>query len=188
MITGNIKSLLQIKFKNRHDNYADQYNRIFMVKMAMISSMLLGLNWFKDTIRCTVPNFAQLDKGYIHQACWIQGMNNVFLRTDCSNCKLKVFKFRIYEERFTFFKYFLQTFSFNVFLLRIACLLGFKFGDLAQRFILYENESSILPSKTNDRFLYNTQRQVKMYLMILSVSRYTRLTVLKTQDVPVNTV
>ena len=78
MITGNIKSLLQIKFKNRHDNYADQYSRIFMVKMAMISSMLLGLNWFKDTIRCTVPNFAQLDKGYIHQACWIQGMNNVF--------------------------------------------------------------------------------------------------------------
>ena len=78
MITGNIKSLLQIKFKNRHDNYTDQYNRIFMVKMAMISSMLLGLNWFKDTIRCTVPNFAGADKGYVHQACWIQGMQFLF--------------------------------------------------------------------------------------------------------------
>ena len=78
MITGNIKSLLKIKFKARHDNYTDQYNRIFMVKMAMISSMLLGLNWFKDTIKCTVPNFAGIDKGYVHQACWIQGMQCLF--------------------------------------------------------------------------------------------------------------
>ena len=62
--------------------------------MAMISSMLLGLNWFKDTIRCTVPTFAQIDKGYIHQACWIQGMciYVVFLPTDFSKCKCKVFK------------------------------------------------------------------------------------------------
>ena len=78
MITGNIKSLLKIKFKARHDNYTDQYNRIFMVKMAMISSMLLGLNWFKDTIKCTIPNFAGIDKGYVHQACWIQGMQCLF--------------------------------------------------------------------------------------------------------------
>ena len=78
MITGNIKSLLKIKFKARHDNCTDQYNRIFMVKMAMISSMLLGLNWFKDTIKCVVPNFAGTDKGYVHQACWIQGMQFLF--------------------------------------------------------------------------------------------------------------
>ena len=78
MITGNIKSLLKIKFKARHDNYTDQYNRIFMVKMAMISSMLLGLNWFKDTIKCTIPNFAGIEKGYVHQACWIQGMQCLF--------------------------------------------------------------------------------------------------------------
>ena len=78
MITGNIKSLLQIKFKSRHDSYSDQYNRIFMVKMAIISSMLLGLNWFKDTIRCTLPNFSGMDKAYVYQACWIQGMQCCF--------------------------------------------------------------------------------------------------------------
>ena len=73
MITANIKSLLQVKFKARHDSYTDQYNRIFMVKMAMISSMILGLNWFKDTITCIIPGTAGIDKGYVNQACWIQG-------------------------------------------------------------------------------------------------------------------
>ena len=75
MITGNIKSLLQVKFKARHDTYTDQFNRILMVKMAMISSMLLGLNWFKDTISCIVPSIDKggIDKGYVAQACWIQG-------------------------------------------------------------------------------------------------------------------
>lgn len=73
MITGSIKSLLQVKFKARHDNYTDQFNRIFMVKMAMVASMLLGLNWFKDTITCIVPNKSEISKDYVHQACWIQG-------------------------------------------------------------------------------------------------------------------
>ena len=73
MITANIKSLLQMKFKARHDSYTDQYNRLFMVKMAMISSMILGLNWLKDTITCIIPVTAGIDKGYVHQACWIQG-------------------------------------------------------------------------------------------------------------------
>jgi len=73
MITGSIKGLLQIKFKARHDSLTDQFNRIFMVKMAMVSSMLLGLNWFKDTMTCVIPGTAGIDKGYVHEACWIQG-------------------------------------------------------------------------------------------------------------------
>ena len=78
LITGNIKKLLQLKFKKRHDSLTDQYNRIFMVKMFMISSMILGLNWFKGTFRCIVPKFSGLDKGYIHQVCWLQGMLFIF--------------------------------------------------------------------------------------------------------------
>ena len=41
--------------------------------MAMISSMIVGLNWFKDTITCVIPGTAGIDKGYDHQACWIEG-------------------------------------------------------------------------------------------------------------------
>ena len=73
IITGNLKSLLTIKFKARHDSFTDQFNRIFMVKMAMVAAFLLGLNWFKDTITCIVPATAGIDKGYVAQACWIQG-------------------------------------------------------------------------------------------------------------------
>ncbi|XP_065649982.1 innexin inx2 [Hydra vulgaris] len=73
IITGNLKSLLTIKFKPRHDTFTDQFNRIFMVKMAMVASFLLGLNWFKDTITCIVPASAGIDKGYVAQGCWIQG-------------------------------------------------------------------------------------------------------------------
>ena len=80
MITGSIKGLLQIKFKPRHDPFTDQFNRIFMVKMTLVSSMLLGLNWFKDTITCIVPGTAGINGGFVHEACWIQGKILSFLK------------------------------------------------------------------------------------------------------------
>jgi len=64
---------MTIKLKARHDNFTDQFNRIFMVKMAMVAAFITGLNWFKDTITCIIPKTAEIDKGYVHQACWIQG-------------------------------------------------------------------------------------------------------------------
>jgi len=73
LITGSIKSLLTIKAKTRHDTYTDQFHRIFMVKMCMVASLLLGLNWLKDTITCIIPNTAGISSNYVHQACWIQG-------------------------------------------------------------------------------------------------------------------
>lgn len=73
LITGSIKSLLTIKAKTRHDTYTDQFNRIFMVKMSMVASLMLGLNWLKDTITCIIPGTAGISGSYVHQACWIQG-------------------------------------------------------------------------------------------------------------------
>lgn len=84
-IAGNVKSLLQIKVKPRYDSYSDQFHRVAMVKVLMASSMLLGLNWFKDTITCIVPGTAEMDRGYVQQACWIQG------RFDLVYCALKWF-------------------------------------------------------------------------------------------------
>lgn len=77
-MSTNIRNLLHIKFKKRHDSLTDQYNRIFMMKMALISSMILGLDWFKGTIWCIVPYLSGLDEGYVDQACWIQGMKFFF--------------------------------------------------------------------------------------------------------------
>jgi len=73
-LTGEIKKLLQIKFKHRQDSVTDQYSRIFMVKMMLIFGMLTGINWFKDDITCIIPKTAGLDGKFVNQACWIQGL------------------------------------------------------------------------------------------------------------------
>lgn len=73
LIAGTIKSLLQIKPKSRCDTYTDQYHRIFMVKMAMVSSLLLAMNWLKDTMSCIIPGHHGIDGKFTSQACWING-------------------------------------------------------------------------------------------------------------------
>ena len=70
---NSIKSLLTITPKSRVDDFTDQFHRIFMVKMSMVASLLLGLNWVKDTITCIIPGTAGISGSYVHQACWING-------------------------------------------------------------------------------------------------------------------
>ena len=72
-LTGNIKSLLKIQIKSRHDSFTDQFHRIFMFKVCMAASLLLGLTSFKDTVNCIVPKDGKIDKDYVNQACWING-------------------------------------------------------------------------------------------------------------------
>ena len=78
-LAQDIKSMLTIKAKPRHDDYTDQFHRIFMVKICMVSSLLLGLNWMKDTITCIIPKTAEISGSYVHQACWIQGKLRCYL-------------------------------------------------------------------------------------------------------------
>ena len=55
MVATDIKSMLSISIKSRHDSYTDQYNRIFMVKLLLVSSLIMGISWFQDSINCMVP-------------------------------------------------------------------------------------------------------------------------------------
>jgi len=73
LIANNIKSILAIKIKTRHDSYTDQYMRIFMVKMFIVSSLVMGVDWFHDNVSCMVPQSSSLKPNFIHSACWIQG-------------------------------------------------------------------------------------------------------------------
>jgi len=73
IVTGKIKDLLKVTPKSRFDTYTDQFHRVFMVKMSMVSSVLLGMNWLKDTMSCIVPGNHGIDKKFTSQACWIQG-------------------------------------------------------------------------------------------------------------------
>lgn len=73
-ITDSIKQILSVKIKPRHDSYTDQFSRIFMVKVMMIGALLVGLNWYSDKISCIIPGTAEIDGGFVGQACWINGL------------------------------------------------------------------------------------------------------------------
>ena len=55
MVATDIKGMLSIAIKSRHDSHADQFNRIFMVKILLVSSLIMGISWFQDSINCIVP-------------------------------------------------------------------------------------------------------------------------------------
>jgi len=74
MITGDLKGILSIKIKSRHDSYSDQFNRIFIVKILLICSLVMGINWFKDGVNCIVPGSSELSSSFVSSACWIQGL------------------------------------------------------------------------------------------------------------------
>lgn len=55
MIAGDIKKLLSIHIKPRHDSIPDQYSRIFMVKILMVCTIVIGFSQYKDTVSCIIP-------------------------------------------------------------------------------------------------------------------------------------
>lgn len=72
MLARELVSLLSIKIKHRTDSYSDQYNRILVVKILMVCSVIMGINWFKDSITCI--NNSDLDSSFVSATCWIQGV------------------------------------------------------------------------------------------------------------------
>ena len=69
----NLKDILTIKIKPRHDSYSDQFNRIFMTKMYLLASVLIGIDYFHDSVSCIVPSRSEMDSNFVHSACWIAG-------------------------------------------------------------------------------------------------------------------
>ena len=68
-----LKDLLSIKIKSRHDSYSDQFSRLFMTKMFVIASVIMGVDYFSDRVSCIVPTASGLSKDYVHSVCWISG-------------------------------------------------------------------------------------------------------------------
>ena len=80
-ITGGIKDLLSVDVKSRHDSIPDQYSRIFMVRLLLVCTIIIGVNEYKDTISCIIPQTLEIcgdsdDQScrFVNGACWVQGM------------------------------------------------------------------------------------------------------------------
>ena len=74
MIASDIKDLLSFStLKSRYDSLSDQYNRILMVRLLLIISVVMMVSWYKDSVNCIVPG-GDLNEEFVSAACWIQGM------------------------------------------------------------------------------------------------------------------
>lgn len=72
-VVEGIKGIISINIKTRTDDVCDQYSRIFMMKMMMIGTMVIGLNWYADKTTCIMPPIDSLSSDFVADACWIQG-------------------------------------------------------------------------------------------------------------------
>lgn len=73
VVLGTLKDILTVSFKQRHDSYSDQFNRIFMTKMLLIASIVIGVDYFSDQVNCMIPKDAKHSKEFFNAACWITG-------------------------------------------------------------------------------------------------------------------
>ena len=51
LITTDFAKLFSISIKQRTDNYTDQYNRIFMVKVLLACTIVMGASWYTDSVK-----------------------------------------------------------------------------------------------------------------------------------------
>jgi len=76
-MAGSITALLSIKIKARHDDYTDQVSRIIVVKILIVSSLVMGVDFFHDTVSCIPPTHRttsqQIPLKFIQSSCWIKG-------------------------------------------------------------------------------------------------------------------
>lgn len=74
VVIRSLKDVMTLSvFKLRHDNYTDQFSRIFMTKILLIASIIMGVDYFSDQVNCMISNDASHSKDFFHAACWISG-------------------------------------------------------------------------------------------------------------------
>jgi len=73
VVVRSLKDIISIKIKARHDSPCDQFNRLFMTKMFLIASVIMGFDYFSDRVTCIHPKDTELSKEFVHSACWISG-------------------------------------------------------------------------------------------------------------------
>ena len=79
---GSIKDILSIKIKHRHDSYTDQFCRIFMSKMFIISALVMGVDFFNDKVSCIVPKESNLGM-YSHSYKSRSSLLQMIYHTSC---------------------------------------------------------------------------------------------------------
>lgn len=74
MVATDLKGMLSISIKSRHDSHSDQYSRIFMIKLLLVCTVVMGISWYSDSITCIIPDAHGIGGGFVSSTCWIQGV------------------------------------------------------------------------------------------------------------------
>ena len=77
-VADEFKKIFMLSSKPSHDSVGDKYNRLFMFKLLLVTTTVVGVNQYKDSISCIIPESLDLCDGgdscnFINAACWIQG-------------------------------------------------------------------------------------------------------------------
>uniref|UniRef100_A0A7M6DJQ0 Innexin n=1 Tax=Clytia hemisphaerica TaxID=252671 RepID=A0A7M6DJQ0_9CNID len=72
-LTESVWEVISWKSKSRYDTASDQYTRIFMPKLFIVSSLVMAFSYFNDKLNCMVSNRLDMSKEFVQETCWIQG-------------------------------------------------------------------------------------------------------------------
>ncbi|XP_066918048.1 uncharacterized protein [Clytia hemisphaerica] len=72
-LTESVWEVITWKSKTPYDAASDQYTRIFMPKLFIISSLVMGFSYFNDKLNCMVSSRLNGLKEFVQETCWIQG-------------------------------------------------------------------------------------------------------------------
>ncbi|XP_047129730.1 uncharacterized protein LOC105849405 [Hydra vulgaris] len=72
-IIDDMRRVLLIKTKARHDGVCDHYSRVFMPKIMCFFSLMIGVNWYFDKLTCIIPKTLSGSHQFITDVCWING-------------------------------------------------------------------------------------------------------------------
>ena len=72
-LTESVWEVVSWKSTTPYDSASDQYTRIFMPKIFIISSLIMGFSYFNDKLNCMVNSRLNGLKEFVQETCWIQG-------------------------------------------------------------------------------------------------------------------
>jgi len=72
-LTESVWEVISWKSKSRYDTASDQYTRIFMPKLFILSSLIMAFSYFNDKLNCMVNSRLNGLKEFVQETCWIQG-------------------------------------------------------------------------------------------------------------------
>ena len=72
-LTESVWEVISWKSTAPYDSASDQYTRIFMPKIFIVSSLLMAFSYFNDKINCMVNSRLNGLKEFVQETCWIQG-------------------------------------------------------------------------------------------------------------------